>query len=53
MSRGELCIYNSLSRKEERLEAGSLIGLYVCGITPYDTTHLGHAYTYTAFEPST
>jgi cysteinyl-tRNA synthetase len=22
------------------------IGLYVCGITPYDTTHLGHAFTY-------
>ena len=50
MSRGELCIYNSLSKKEERLEAGSLIGLYVCGITPYDITHLGHAFTYTAFD---
>ena len=50
MSRGEPCIYNSLSRKEERLEAGSLIGLYVCGITPYDTTHLGHAFTFTAFD---
>lgn len=23
------------------------VSLYVCGITPYDTTHLGHAYTYT------
>src|SRR4029077_3811884 len=22
----------------------------VCGITPYDTTHLGHAFTYTAFD---
>lgn len=22
------------------------ITLYVCGITPYDTTHLGHAFTY-------
>jgi len=26
------------------------IGLYVCGVTPYDTTHLGHAYTYLAFD---
>jgi L-cysteine:1D-myo-inositol 2-amino-2-deoxy-alpha-D-glucopyranoside ligase len=26
------------------------IGLYVCGITPYDTTHLGHAFTYLAFD---
>jgi len=24
--------------------------LYVCGITPYDTTHLGHAFTYTAYD---
>ncbi|ROS73744.1 L-cysteine:1D-myo-inositol 2-amino-2-deoxy-alpha-D-glucopyranoside ligase [Curtobacterium sp. PhB130] len=24
--------------------------LYVCGITPYDTTHLGHAATYLAFD---
>src|ERR1700704_1778293 len=26
------------------------VGLYVCGITPYDTTHLGHAFTYVAFD---
>ena len=25
-------------------------GLYVCGITPYDSTHLGHAFTYVAFD---
>ncbi|MGE7432985.1 cysteine--1-D-myo-inosityl 2-amino-2-deoxy-alpha-D-glucopyranoside ligase [Kitasatospora sp. NPDC001175] len=24
--------------------------IYVCGITPYDATHLGHAATYTAFD---
>ncbi len=24
--------------------------VYVCGITPYDTTHLGHAFTYTVFD---
>src|SRR5689334_15525319 len=24
--------------------------LYVCGITPYDATHLGHAATYIAFD---
>jgi len=24
--------------------------MYVCGITPYDTTHLGHAFTYTVFD---
>jgi len=26
------------------------VGVYVCGITPYDTTHLGHAFTYIAFD---
>jgi L-cysteine:1D-myo-inositol 2-amino-2-deoxy-alpha-D-glucopyranoside ligase len=25
-------------------------GLYVCGITPYDATHMGHAATYLAFD---
>ncbi|WP_163542272.1 cysteine--1-D-myo-inosityl 2-amino-2-deoxy-alpha-D-glucopyranoside ligase [Occultella kanbiaonis] len=24
--------------------------LYVCGITPYDSTHLGHAFTYVTFD---
>ena len=24
--------------------------IYVCGITPYDTTHLGHAFTYVTFD---
>jgi len=26
------------------------VGLYVCGITPYDATHLGHAATYVTFD---
>lgn len=26
------------------------VGMYVCGITPYDATHLGHAATYLAFD---
>ncbi len=38
--------------------AGVLVGtspegparLYVCGITPYDATHMGHAATYVAFD---
>ena len=30
--------------------AGSTARLYVCGITPYDATHLGHAATYLAFD---
>ncbi|MCC6618893.1 MAG: cysteine--tRNA ligase, partial [Chloroflexi bacterium] len=26
------------------------VGLYVCGVTPYDTGHLGHAFTYVSFD---
>ena len=26
------------------------VGLYVCGVTPYDTGHLGHAFTYVQFD---
>lgn len=29
---------------------GSRATVYVCGITPYDATHLGHAATYVAFD---
>jgi L-cysteine:1D-myo-inositol 2-amino-2-deoxy-alpha-D-glucopyranoside ligase len=49
MPPGELHLYNTASRQNERVEE-QRIGLYVCGVTPYDTTHLGHAFTYTAFD---
>ncbi|WP_066463133.1 cysteine--1-D-myo-inosityl 2-amino-2-deoxy-alpha-D-glucopyranoside ligase [Sanguibacter suarezii] len=29
---------------------GETATLYVCGITPYDATHIGHAATYVAFD---
>src|SRR3954454_19807999 len=31
-------------------EPGPTPTMYVCGITPYDATHLGHAATYLAFD---
>jgi L-cysteine:1D-myo-inositol 2-amino-2-deoxy-alpha-D-glucopyranoside ligase len=44
-------LYNALSESIETFEPTKLpISVYVCGITPYDTTHLGHAFTYTAFD---
>jgi L-cysteine:1D-myo-inositol 2-amino-2-deoxy-alpha-D-glucopyranoside ligase len=46
-----LQLYNSLSRSlEEFVPADTSIAVYVCGITPYDTTHLGHAFTYTCAD---
>jgi len=32
------------------VDAPSEFRIYVCGITPYDSTHLGHAATYLAFD---
>jgi L-cysteine:1D-myo-inositol 2-amino-2-deoxy-alpha-D-glucopyranoside ligase len=44
-------LYNTESAKVEPLHLESEpIGVYVCGITPYDTTHLGHAFTYIVFD---
>ncbi|MBG0823792.1 cysteine--1-D-myo-inosityl 2-amino-2-deoxy-alpha-D-glucopyranoside ligase [Planomonospora sp. ID91781] len=31
-------------------QPGPVARMYVCGITPYDATHLGHANTYLAFD---
>lgn len=44
-------LYNTESRELETFDPqGKPVRLYVCGITPYDTTHLGHAATYCAFD---
>jgi L-cysteine:1D-myo-inositol 2-amino-2-deoxy-alpha-D-glucopyranoside ligase len=32
------------------LEVGPLVTIYVCGITPYDAAHLGHAQVYLTFD---
>ena len=44
-------LYNTLTRRKEEFVASHLpVRLYVCGITPYDATHIGHAFTYVAFD---
>jgi len=44
-----LRLYDTAARavREQRTPAGRM---YVCGITPYDATHLGHAFTYLTFD---
>ena len=47
-----LTIYNSLSRTKEPfapLKKGQ-VKMYVCGMTVYSDTHIGHARTYIAFD---
>jgi L-cysteine:1D-myo-inositol 2-amino-2-deoxy-alpha-D-glucopyranoside ligase len=44
-------LYNTMSReKEEFAPVHDYATMYVCGITPYDTTHLGHAFVYVVFD---
>jgi L-cysteine:1D-myo-inositol 2-amino-2-deoxy-alpha-D-glucopyranoside ligase len=45
-------LYNSLTKKIENFKplSDKQVSIYVCGITPYDTTHLGHAFTYIQFD---
>ena len=44
-------LYNSRSEQiEDFTPRDSLVTIYVCGITPYDTTHLGHAFTYATVD---
>lgn len=44
-------LYDSLSQSVTPLDLQhDPFRLYACGITPYDTTHLGHAFTYTSVD---
>ncbi|HET9017692.1 MAG TPA: cysteine--tRNA ligase [Thermomicrobiaceae bacterium] len=45
-------LYNTLTGRDEEFTPldGQTVRMYVCGITPYDTTHMGHAMTYLTFD---
>ncbi len=44
-------LFNTMTQtKEDFVPAGEEVKVYVCGITPYDTTHLGHAFVYATFD---
>lgn len=43
-------IYDSASETKQTLAVDREVKVYVCGITPYDATHMGHAATYVAFD---
>lgn len=45
-------LYNTLARAKEELtprEPGK-VSLYVCGVTPYDSLHVGHARAFTVYD---
>jgi len=45
-----LQLFDTASGSLRPFTPGPVAGLYVCGITPYDATHLGHAATYVTFD---
>ncbi|NOQ18236.1 MAG: cysteine--tRNA ligase, partial [Dehalococcoidales bacterium] len=43
--------FNTLSgTKEEFVPRGNEVKMYVCGVTPYDDSHIGHAMSYVIFD---
>lgn len=45
-----LALTDTASSTKKALPKKSMYRMYVCGITPYDATHLGHAATYLSFD---
>ena len=44
-------IYNTMSAAEEEFQPiGDPVKMYVCGVTPYDHSHIGHAMSYINFD---
>ncbi|MEV6773621.1 cysteine--1-D-myo-inosityl 2-amino-2-deoxy-alpha-D-glucopyranoside ligase [Nocardia sp. NPDC051030] len=45
-----LRLFDTADRQVRPVTPGATATMYVCGITPYDATHLGHAATYLTFD---
>jgi len=43
-------LFDTADGEVRPVAAGKIATMYVCGITPYDATHLGHAATYLTFD---
>ncbi len=44
-------LFNTQSQSVEQVDIiDGHVGIYVCGITPYDTTHAGHAFLFLTFD---
>ncbi|AWB86349.1 cysteine--1-D-myo-inosityl 2-amino-2-deoxy-alpha-D-glucopyranoside ligase [Mycetocola zhujimingii] len=44
------CLFDTATGGMIEAHTGEIARLYVCGITPYDATHMGHAATYLAYD---
>ena len=45
-----LALMDTATSQKKPLPKKQMYRMYVCGITPYDATHLGHAATYLSFD---
>ncbi|MGV1036279.1 MAG: cysteine--1-D-myo-inosityl 2-amino-2-deoxy-alpha-D-glucopyranoside ligase [Candidatus Nanopelagicales bacterium] len=45
-----LRLFDTVTKQVRPTAPGPTAKIYVCGITPYDATHIGHAATYLAFD---
>jgi L-cysteine:1D-myo-inositol 2-amino-2-deoxy-alpha-D-glucopyranoside ligase len=50
-----LRVHDTLTGRKVRVDPGvargrKLLRLYVCGITPYDSGHMGHAFTFCVYD---
>jgi L-cysteine:1D-myo-inositol 2-amino-2-deoxy-alpha-D-glucopyranoside ligase len=44
-------LFNTMTREKDLFKPlADPVTMYVCGVTPYDTTHMGHARTYMTFD---
>ena len=45
-------LFNTLTGEEELFQPydGKTVKMYVCGVTPYSSTHVGHALSYVVFD---
>ena len=50
--RPKILVYNTLTRRKEVFEPihGNRVYMYVCGQTPYDDAHMGHAKNYVNYD---
>jgi L-cysteine:1D-myo-inositol 2-amino-2-deoxy-alpha-D-glucopyranoside ligase len=46
----KLRLHDTAALGVRETDPGATARMYVCGITPYDATHMGHAATYVAFD---
>ena len=43
-------LYDTARREVVDFSPGDEVKMYVCGVTPYDATHLGHAFTFVSYD---